>query len=160
MEATLNGKLLRRTSRLFVLIALCLVSLAVAAHGGHGGGGHGGGGGFGHAGHGGGHHGGGHVFGHHGGGHVFFGLGFGAYWPWYYPPYDPYYYSSYPYYYSSYPYYYSSYPPVAPVYVERGDEQAAPQSADWYYCTSPQGYYPYVTQCPGGWQRVKPQPPS
>jgi len=137
MEAMLNGKLLRRTSRLFVLTALCLVSLAATANGRHG-----------H--HGGSHvysyHGGGHVYGHHGGGHVFFGLGFGAYWPWYYPPYDP--------------RHYSSYPPVAPVYVERGDAQAAPQSVDWYYCVSPQGYYPYVTQCPGGWQRVKPQSPS
>jgi len=119
MEAMLNGKLLRRISGLVVLIALCLLSLAATANGGHG---------------------------HHGGRHVFIGLGFGAYWPRYYLPDDP--------------YHYSSYPPVAPIYVERGDAQAAPQSVDWYYCVSPQGYYPHVTQCPGGWQRVKTQPPS
>lgn len=69
---------------------------------------------------------------------MFLGLG---YWPWYYPP--------------SYPYYY---PP--PVYVQRGDEEAAPQSAYWYYCASPQGYYPDVGHCPGGWQRVMPRPPQ
>lgn len=82
---------------------------------------------------------------------MFFGLG---YWPsWYFP----FYYGA-PYY---YPPYYSSpgawTPSSPPVYIERESE---PQSGYWYYyCTSPQGYYPYVTQCPGGWQRVKPEPP-
>ncbi len=39
-------------------------------------------------------------------------------------------------------------------------EPAAP--AYWYYCQNPQGYYPYVTQCPGGWLTVVPpaQPPA
>lgn len=88
------------------------------------------------------------------------GVGFGIYlggpawWGprYYYPP----------------PYYY--YPPPAvvavpatpPVYIERGDAQPAPEQEAtnwWYYCANPSGYYPYVKQCPGGWQRVSPQPP-
>ena len=40
----------------------------------------------------------------------------------------------------------------APVYVQ---PEAQPQY--WYYCQSPQGYYPYVQQCPGGWLQVVPQ---
>ena len=68
-----------------------------------------------------------------------------------------------PYYYP--PYYYppAVVVPSAPTtYVERGDEEEAegePQGY-WYYCANPKGYYPYVKQCPGGWQRVAPQPPS
>lgn len=30
----------------------------------------------------------------------------------------------------------------------------------WYYCTSAQAYYPYVKQCPEGWQQVPATPPS
>lgn len=30
----------------------------------------------------------------------------------------------------------------------------------WYYCDDPQGYYPYVGDCPNGWQQVTPQPPQ
>lgn len=32
----------------------------------------------------------------------------------------------------------------------------------WYYCQDPQGYYPYIKSCPGGWMRVVPEttPPS
>jgi len=102
-------------------------------------------------------HGGGHVRGHIGlyiGGPLWWG-------PRYYYP--PYYYPSYGYYYP--PAYY--YPPVVaapaspPVYVERGDAQAGADDASnwWYYCANPQGYYPYVKHCSGGWQRVAPQPP-
>ena len=52
------------------------------------------------------------------------------------------------------PYYYS--PPHViqqqPVY-----EQAAPPvQSYWYYCQNPQGYYPYVQQCPNGWMQVVP----
>jgi hypothetical protein len=60
------------------------------------------------------------------------------------------------------PYYY--YPPAAvapaspPAYIEQDNAQAA-ESNYWYYCTNPEGYYPYVKQCPGGWQKVVPQPP-
>jgi len=42
----------------------------------------------------------------------------------------------------------------APVYQQQ--PQAAQQS--WYYCQDPQGYYPYVQQCPRGWQPVAPTP--
>ena len=84
---------------------------------------------------------------------------------WYYPSsysYSPYYYPYYPY---SYPPYY--YPPAVvtvpatpPVYIEREDDStAAPgTSAYWYYCADPQGYYPDVKECPGGWRAVSPQP--
>lgn len=76
----------------------------------------------------------------------------------YYPRayYSPYYYP---------PYYYPpavvNYPVEPPEYIERGgDVEPVPQaSASWYYCADPQGYYPYVKQCPGGWQAVPPQPP-
>jgi len=29
----------------------------------------------------------------------------------------------------------------------------------WAYCQSPEGYYPYVQDCPGGWIPVPPTPP-
>ncbi len=71
--------------------------------------------------------------------------------PWYMPP-QPYYY----------------YPPaviVRPVepqvYIERTAPQQQIQAAQpvWYYCNNPPGYYPYVRECPGGWQPVAPMPP-
>jgi hypothetical protein len=69
-------------------------------------------------------------------------------------------YPYYPYYYAPAPVYYSS--PVVvqqqpPVYIE---QQAAPAPAQsyWYYCSASRAYYPYVRDCPGGWQRVAPQP--
>jgi hypothetical protein len=55
------------------------------------------------------------------------------------------------------PYYYPA-PPVVVVpqqpqtYVQR-DQQ---ESNYWYYCQNPQGYYPYVKSCPGGWMKVVP----
>jgi hypothetical protein len=69
-----------------------------------------------------------------------------------------------PFYYPA-PYYY--YPPVAampyssPDYIEQGGgEQAPAQSqAYWYYCADANAYYPYVKECPGGWQHVMPQAP-
>jgi len=82
--------------------------------------------------------------------------------PYYYPRayYSPYYYP--PYYYS--PYYYPpsvvTVPTEPPVYIEReAVAEPMPQtSASWYYCADPQGYYPYVKACPGGWQAVAPLP--
>ncbi len=68
--------------------------------------------------------------------------------PWYYPA---------PYYYYSPPVVVTT--PSPPVYIEQGSAQAAPASNYWYYCQNPQGYYPYVKECPGGWQQVAPQPP-
>jgi hypothetical protein len=80
------------------------------------------------------------------------GVYVGPGWGWYYPP----------------PVYY---PPVVvaapaepPVYIEKEPEIAVPSATPampgyWYYCHKPDGYYPYVKECPGGWQRVTPQPP-
>lgn len=116
--------------------------------------------------------------GHHGGAHVGVGVYVGPGW-WGPHPYwgpGPYYYYPYaaPYYYPPGPYYY---PPAVvapsqpPVYVER-DQQPAPStppapstqppqsSQSWFYCPSARAYYPYVKECPEGWQRVAPQPPS
>jgi hypothetical protein len=83
-------------------------------------------------------------------GHVFFDfgipLGVGpGYWgpsPWWGSPYY-------------YPY---PAPPVVvqppPVYEQPAPAPQAP--AYWYYCQNPQGYYPYVQQCPNGWMQVVP----
>jgi hypothetical protein len=87
-------------------------------------------------------------------------LGVPIYGPGFYPaPYYPY---------AAYPYPYA-YPPVVvtpsspPVYIEQPQTQsAAPAQAqgDWYYCAASKAYYPYVTECPAGWQRVPAQPPA
>ncbi len=51
--------------------------------------------------------------------------------------------------------------PEPQIYIERAAPQPAPQTQNyWYYCTNPQGYYPYVKDCPGGWLQVVPTPPS
>jgi hypothetical protein len=78
---------------------------------------------------------------HHHHSRVFVGgaVGFGYPWGWYYPP----------------PYYY--YPVAAPepvTYIEQG---AAAEPRWWYYCDSSTSYYPYVKECPAGWQRVAPE---
>ena len=116
-------------------------------------------------------HGYGHSYGHsygrgYGyGGNVGFGISLG------FPIYAPGYYSA-PYY--GYPYEYPApvyaYPPAVagysspPVYVEQGVAQAAPAPSqaqgDWYYCAASRTYYPYVRECPAGWQRVPAQPSS
>lgn len=72
--------------------------------------------------------------------------------PWPYP--GPYYYP--PYYY--YPPPVMALPATPPVYIERDASPSPQASAYWYYCARPPGYYPYVKQCPGGWQPVAPQP--
>ena len=61
-----------------------------------------------------------------------------------------------------------SYPPVVvapsppPVYIQQQQGMPPQPSAlanyYWHYCLDPEGYYPYVTNCPGGWLRVLPQP--
>jgi hypothetical protein len=49
--------------------------------------------------------------------------------------------------------------PAAPLYyIEQSDEAAAP-AGEWLYCQGANGYFPYVMECPGGWQRVAPQVP-
>jgi hypothetical protein len=58
------------------------------------------------------------------------------------------------------------YPPVVfdayPCVVERLPPIALPPSPppSWYFCDNPQGYYPYVQQCPGGWKQVPATPPQ
>jgi hypothetical protein len=93
-------------------------------------------------------------------GHSGFGFYFGL--PYVYYPF-PYYYN---YNYQYYPPAYQYYPPVTvapespPVYIQ----QYPPVTQEyppgyWYYCSNPQGYYPYVKECPNGWQQVEPTPP-
>ena len=97
----------------------------------------------------------------HGRSHVSVGVGFGFGYPYWGGPWGPWGYYPYPYYGS---------PTVVlqqPVtYVEQNPvPQAAPaasapaaDSGWWYYCDQSRGYYPYVRECPGGWQRVPPSP--
>lgn len=91
------------------------------------------------------------------------GPGWGPYYPRAYYP-SPYWAAP------PYPYY----PPVVvtpapvqvapPVYIEQTPQQAqqaaTPQAENgsWYYCKQPEGYYPYVKECPQGWQKVPAQP--
>ena len=75
-----------------------------------------------------------------------------------------------PYYYGNYPYGYGYPPgvvtaPTPPAYFEQAPSVVAPPPAQsvaptayWFYCAQSQGYYPYVRECPGGWQPVTPQP--
>lgn len=80
-------------------------------------------------------------------------IGPGLWGPWWGAPY----YSA-PY----YPYY--APPPVIvqehqpEIYVQPAPQSDAP--VYWYFCRDPEGYYPYVTQCPKGWLKVVPSPPS
>ncbi len=73
--------------------------------------------------------------------------------PWWGPPYP---------YYGPNPYYYP-YPPVVIQQQPQTYIQPAPQQAEeqdyWYYCSNPQGYYPYVKKCPNGWLKVVPSAP-
>lgn len=92
--------------------------------------------------------------------HIGLSIGVPLYWSW---P-SPYY--AYPPPYPAYSPYYYPYPPAVtipsspPVYIEREDsEETAPRGQGyWYYCDRPDGYYPYVKECPGGWERVAPKP--
>lgn len=48
-----------------------------------------------------------------------------------------------------------------PVVVTPAPSVVGPPAAPptfWYYCDHPQGYYPYVPQCPRGWRAVSPTP--
>jgi hypothetical protein len=47
-------------------------------------------------------------------------------------------------------------PPVVATPAPPPLTQSRPQS--WYYCPSAKGYYPYVADCPEGWNPVVPQP--
>ena len=68
-----------------------------------------------------------------------------------------------PYYWGAYPYSPVIVSPPPPVYVQPAPQISnalPPAPSYWYYCADPQGYYPYVQQCPGGWQPVAPTPQS
>ena len=82
------------------------------------------------------------------------------------PVYRPYY--PRPYYYPG-PYYETApiivRPVPPPVYIEQGNIQEnlstiSTQEATnyWYYCRESKGYYPYVKDCKGEWQKVLPTP--
>jgi len=121
----------------FALAAAALLGAGTASAGGYHGGYHGGYG---------------HYHGYYGPRFVF-GVNVG--WPYY-----GYGYGYYPYYYPGYAYY----PPYAvqqqpSTYVEQPQQQAQqPAAGFWYYCADSRAYYPYVKDCPAGWQRVAPQP--
>ena len=87
----------------------------------------------------------------HHGSHVRFGVFVGG------PVWYPYYGYPYPYYPYPYPYYPPAVATPAPQtnYVEQGDTESAQDY--WYYCAESKTYYPYVKECPAGWQRVAPQ---
>jgi len=105
-----------------------------------------------------------HEYGHYGHGYWHGGVGvyFGVPGPYY-----PYY---------GYPYPYYPYPPAViapaqpPVYVEQQPQTVQPSSVQaqiapaqdatnyWYYCSNPDGYYPYVKDCPAGWKKVPATP--
>ena len=68
-------------------------------------------------------------------------------WPYYYPSYYPY------------------YPAEQTIVIQQPEvyEQPTPQAEQpvyWYFCKNPQGYFPYVKQCPSGWMKVVPTPPD
>ncbi len=160
-----------------IVLSLVLYSNPVSAQshgGGHSGGGAHSGGYYGHGGHGyyghGGHSG-GYYHGWYGGwGYRYYPRGYwwgpwgyaypGWWWPysgwwWSYPPYVglyPYY--PYP---RSYSYPYNMSPPGGTVEPPAYSQQRG-QPYYWYYCENPQGYYPYVKSCPGGWTPVEPKP--
>lgn len=50
-------------------------------------------------------------------------------------------------------------PPVTAAPPNPPAPQTAPPPQYWYHCDNPAGYYPYVPQCPGGWQKVPVSPP-
>jgi hypothetical protein len=124
-------KQIKITCLLIVLIG-SMSSNSVWARGGHGGG-----------------------WGHGGGYYSGIGLGLGlGYGLGYYGGsyYSPYY---------AYPPAVVTVPVAPPVYIQQAPAvvQQNP-SGFWYYCNNPQGYYPYIKQCPDGWQQVDPIPPS
>jgi hypothetical protein len=130
---------MKRTIRISFAVVAALLMSAMPGLAERGGGGYGRGGGWG----------GGHGGGWGWGPAVGLGVGLGM-WGLSYP------YYGYPY----YPYY-----NPAPIIVQPSTEMsAAPaQSVEptyWYYCRAPEGYYPYVKQCSGGWMKVVPSPPQ
>lgn len=162
--------------KLMCIALLLLASIPTSpawARGGH----HGGGGGHHGGGHHGGHHGGGHHGHHHGGGHHHnyggYGLGLGlgvigGYGLGYYGNRALYYPPAYGYaprygYAPNYGYPVAAVPAAPPVYIQQQEVAQVPPQARaatnyWHYCRNPEGYYPYVKNCPDGWMQVAPQP--
>ena len=116
----------------------------------------------------GGHHGGGH---HHNYGGYGLGLGLGVmggYGLGYYGNRALYYPPAYGYaprygYAPNYGYPVAAVPAVPPVYIQQQEVAQVPPQARaatnyWHYCRNPEGYYPYVKNCPDGWMQVAPQP--
>ena len=97
------------------------------------------------------HHGRSHAGGHHG--HIRSSAAFGAvvapaFWPWW--NYSPYYYP---------PVAMASAPPVE--YIERSEQEGRMDEQQyWLYCAKAQAYFPYVAECPEGWERVPATPPK
>lgn len=160
---------MRKIRWLYLVVTVALAQWAAGspawANGGH----HGGHGHHGHHHHGHHHHHGGLSFGINLGG---FGGGYGGGYGGFYNrgyygmPYSPAYYGSY---YS--PRVIVTAPPEPIVYIQQQDVtqarqvQTQPQQIQyqaqtnyWHYCRNPEGYYPYVKQCSGGWLQVAPQP--
>ena len=156
-----------------VLLLMPTFSEAQGGHGGHGGGFHGGSWG----GHYGGYYG-GYRGGYYGRGYYPYYWGFGGLplmgWP--YAGYAGWPYASYGY---GWPYYPSEVTTAPPAYSQPEQQQSyyppevteAPpayskpeqqQPYYWYFCQNPQGYYPYIKSCPGGWMTVIPKvtPPN
>jgi len=82
-------------------------------------------------------------------------------WWWVIPAFDIWYLYSAP----VYPYPNPYIPPIVgeqvPTLAPTPAPNAPPPPAQyWYYCESAKGYYPYVTSCPEGWQRVPATPPE
>lgn len=115
----------------------------------------------------------GHRHGYGGGVRLGISLGFPIYGPGYYPAS----YYAYPAPVYTYPARIYAYPAPAysypgaviglsspPVYVEQSVARTAPAPSqaqgDWYYCPASKSYYPYINECPSGWQRVPALPPS
>lgn len=146
-----------KSPKIPTVILLIICSLFSGVNLARDGGGHGHGGGN-YGGHYGGHGGyGGHYrsYGGHGG-HSSFGFYLGS----------PFYGYGYPY--NGFPYYPYYAPPTIvtvqstpPVYIQQSPPAAQQYPAGyWYYCSNPEGYYPYVKTCPNGWQQVEPTPPA
>ena len=149
-----------------VLFSLGLFSGAFCATGGgHGGSSYSGGGYRGSSYSSSGYHGGSYAGGrYYGGGHYgyrgYYGGWRGGYRPYYgwYGGFGPGWYP-YGYPYAAYPYAYP-YPSYPPAVTEPPLNAEPQEDSYWYYCRDPQGYYPYVESCPGGWTRVVPTPPQ
>jgi hypothetical protein len=120
---------------LLLAVVLAIGSGSAFSRGGHGGHGHSGGS----------HFSGGHAGGFHSRARigVFVGAPLFAYG--YYPFYD----------YGYQPIYSA---PAASEYIEKEPAGRSP-SDYWYYCPGSAAYYPYVKECPQGWQTVEPLSP-